>query len=148
MTKRFIRNKCIQDSWILLIIIGDNVTIYITKLQFSKWGSFSPFSSLVILLLVLQSNFIVSGIKSLILYPVLISNVNLFTVLFTYIFIKNYQFFLHVLFFKYTQNNLEYLIQNMICQVIQIYHSTSWYYKFIVFNLFYICSIIVNAKIW
>ena len=37
--------------------------------------------------------------------------------LFTYIFIEVLSGF------KYTQNNLEYLIENMIHQVIQIYHS-------------------------
>ena len=35
----------------------------------------------------------------------------------------DYQYFLHA-FLKYTQNNLEYLVQNMIHQVIEIYYST------------------------
>ena len=34
----------------------------------------------------------------------------------------DYQYFLHV-FLKYTQNNLEYPILNMIHQAIQIHHS-------------------------
>ena len=52
-------------------------------------------------------------------YPVLILNELFFSVLLTYIVIDS----LH-LFLKCTQNNLEYLVQNMICQVIEIYHST------------------------
>ena len=52
-------------------------------------------------------------------YPVLILNELFFSVLLTYIVIDSLHFFL-----KCTQNNLEYLVQNMICQVIEIYHST------------------------
>ena len=50
-----------------------------------KWGTFSPLSSLIILLLVYPSNLIVSGVKSLRQYPVLISYVILFSILPTYI---------------------------------------------------------------
>ena len=41
--------------------------------------------------------------------------------LLSYILTDDYQYFLHA-FLKCIQNNLEYLIQNMIHQVIQIYH--------------------------
>ena len=51
----------------------------------SKWGTFLPFSSIVILHLVLPSNFIVLGVKGSKKYLVLILNVILFSVLFTYI---------------------------------------------------------------
>ena len=49
----------------LLAIVVNNITIYgnITSV-ISKWGTFSPFSSLLILLLVRPSNLIVLSIKS------------------------------------------------------------------------------------
>ena len=50
-------------------------------------STFSPFLSLDILLSVLSSNFIVPGVKSSRYYPFLISNVILFSILFTYILI-------------------------------------------------------------
>ena len=46
-------------------------------------GTFSPSLSLAMLFSSLVSNFIVSGVKSSRVYPVLILNVNLFSVLFT-----------------------------------------------------------------
>ena len=59
-----------------------------TTLVISKWGTFSRFSFLVILLLVLSSNFIVVGVESSRWYPVLDLNVFLFSILFTYIIIE------------------------------------------------------------
>ena len=62
------------------------------------------FLSLVILFSVLPSNFIVSGVKSSRLYPFLILNLTLFSILFTYISTDGLKYHLHV-FLKYTQNN-------------------------------------------
>ena len=53
---------------------------------------------------------------------ILILNVTLFSILFTYICTDSTQYFLHA-FLKYIQNNVEYLIQNTIHLAIQIYHS-------------------------
>ena len=58
-----------------------------------------------------NNNFISSAVKSSRLYPFLILNVILFSVLFTYICTDGFQHFLHA-FLKFTQNNLEYLTQN------------------------------------
>ena len=55
-----------------------------------KWGTFSPFLSLVILLLVLPNNFIVSRVKICRQYPIFIFNVILHSILFTYIFIEGF----------------------------------------------------------
>ena len=112
MTKWFITNKCTNDSWILMIII--------VSLVISKWDKFLPFSSLVILLLVLSSNITLSGVKRSIYYPVLILNMILFPILFAYIFIEGLS-----IFSKNLLNILKIIlnIQNMIRQVIQIYHS-------------------------
>ena len=57
-----------------------------TNYVISRCGTFSTFLSLVILFLVLPSNFIVSGVKSSRLYPFLIMNVILFSILLIYIF--------------------------------------------------------------
>ena len=65
----------------------------------------------------------VFGVKSSIEYPFLISNVTLFSILFTYIRIDGLSVF-PPFFFQNIQNNFEYQIQNTIHQVIQIYHST------------------------
>ena len=56
--------------------------------------------------------------------------------------------YLHCVFLKYTQNSLEYLIQNMIPQVIQIYQSMlELRFKFIVIIWgFYVFPCIVNTK--
>ena len=51
----------------------------------SRGGTFSLFLSLVILLLVFPSNLVVSGVNNPKLYPSLISNVTLFSILFIYI---------------------------------------------------------------
>ena len=53
--------KTLEFSWssLLPILQCINITCVI-----SKWGTFSSFSSLVILLLVLPSNFVVSGVTS------------------------------------------------------------------------------------
>ena len=103
-----------------------------TKLQwtnttsvFSKLGTFSIFLSLVILFLLLARNFIFSGVKSLRWYPFFISNVILFSIWFQYILIERLSVFPPCFFLRYIQNNLEYLIQNMIHQIIKILHSLS-----------------------
>ena len=54
----------------------------------------------------LPNNFIVSGVKTLRLRPVLILNVILFSILLTYILIDGILIFSSC-FLKYTQNNLE-----------------------------------------
>ena len=75
-----------KEPWILLIIIivilawTNNITSVI-----SKWGTFSSFSSLVILLLVLPSNFIVSTIKKFKTVPFFNSKTNTIFYLRTYI---------------------------------------------------------------
>ena len=61
------------------------------------------------LTLMLPSNFIVSGVKSSKQYPVLISKVIVFSILFISISIEGLIVFPHS-FLIYTQNNLEYLI--------------------------------------
>ena len=53
----------------------------------SKWGTFSPFSFLGILLLMLPSNVIISGVKRSRKYLVLFLNVTLPSTLFAYILI-------------------------------------------------------------
>ena len=58
---------------------------FYTASVISRCGTFSPFFSLVTLISVLSSNFIVSGVKSSRLYPFLILNVTQFSILFTYI---------------------------------------------------------------
>ena len=71
--------------------------------------TFSSLLSLVILFSVIPINFIVSGVKSSKYYPVLILNVILFSILFTYIIIEGLSI-LSPGFFEHIQNNLEYLI--------------------------------------
>ena len=87
----------------------------------SKRGTFLPFSSLVILLLVLLSNLIISVHKSSLNHLVLIPNVLLFPILFTYSLIEELWAYSPCSAFS---PGLFYLIQNMIRFVIQIYHST------------------------
>ena len=58
-----------------------------TTLAILKWGTFSPFSSLVILFLVVPSDVITSDMKNPRKYPFLILNVILFSLLFAYIII-------------------------------------------------------------
>ena len=53
--------KTLESCWQLLLTVLQCTN---TTSVISKWGTFSPFSSLVILLLVLPSNYIVSGVKS------------------------------------------------------------------------------------
>ena len=65
----------------MLNIVGNFTTSVI-----SKWGTFSPFSFIVIFLLVLRSIFIVSGVMGF-RYSVFILNVIVFSILFTYVFI-------------------------------------------------------------
>ena len=78
---------------------------------------FSPFLSEIILLLVLLSNFIVSGVKRSRKYPVFILNVIPFSILFTYILIEGLLLFSPHLYVKIYPKLLEYVIQNMIHQV-------------------------------
>ena len=87
----------------------------------SKRGTFLPFSSLVILLLVLLSNLIISVHKSSLNHLVLIPNVLLFPILFTYSLIEELWAYSPCSAFS---PSLFYVIQNMIRFVIQIYHST------------------------
>ena len=79
-------------------------------LQWINTTLVSPFSSLVILFLVLPSNFLVSSVEIL--------NKILFFISFMYILIVGLSVSV-----SNSQDNLEYLIQNMIHQVIQIVHS-------------------------
>ena len=74
----------------------------------SIWGKFSLLLSFVILLSVIPSNFIISGIISSRKYPSLILNVIMFSVLFTYILNEGLSTF--YVFLKYTENSLECLI--------------------------------------
>ena len=93
--------KTLESCWwsLLTILQWTNTTC----------GRFS-FVFLVILFSVLQSNFIVSGVKSSRWYSVLmISYFQFYLDIFT---LMDYQSF-HYVFLKYTQNNLEYLIQSM-----------------------------------
>ena len=113
--------KALDSCWLSLLTTSQwtNSTSVI-----SRCGTFSPFLSFVILFSALPSSFIVSDVKSSRLYPSLILNVTLFSILFTYISTDGLLIFLHD-FLKYTQNSLEYLIQNTIHQLVQIYHSMS-----------------------
>ena len=71
---------------ILLIIIINDITMnQYYFCNFNYFCTFSPFLSLVILFSVLPSIFIVSDVKSSRLYPFLILNLTLFSILFTYI---------------------------------------------------------------
>ena len=53
-----------QDSWVFLIIVVKNITMYQYYFSTSSCGTFAQCLSLVVLLLVRPSNFIVSGVKS------------------------------------------------------------------------------------
>ena len=79
--------------------------------------------SLVILFFVLPSNFIAPGVKRSRLYPFLILNVTLLSIIFTYICTDGLSISSPCFFLKYTQNNVEYLIQNTIHLVIQVHHA-------------------------
>ena len=79
---------------------------------------------------IIPISFIGSSVKSSRLYPFLILNVILFSILFVYI-LMDYQYSVHA-FLKCIQNNIEYLRQNMIHQVIEIYH-------FMLEQIFQIC---------
>ena len=82
--KVYLEQKCI----ILLNLVDNQYLQYYNELitsVISRWGTFSPCLSLLILFLVLPSNFIVSGVKSSRLYQFLILNVTLFSILFRYI---------------------------------------------------------------
>ena len=61
MTKWSIWNKCIQNSRIMLIILLRILQLNTTTSVISKWGTLPLFLTLVVLLLVLLSNFIVCG---------------------------------------------------------------------------------------
>ena len=117
----------------------------------SKWGTFSPILSLVILLLVLLCNFIVSGVTSWRWYPVFVLNIILFTILFMYILITGFWVTVSC-FLRNIKNNLQYLIQNMIYQVIQtLYLISELIFKTSVFvwhfKLYWI-RYIVSYTVW
>ena len=110
--------KTLKSCWysLLAILQWTNTTSVI-----SRCHTFSPFLNLVILFSVFPSYFIVSGVKPSRLYPFLILNKILFSLIYISL-LMDYQCFIQG-FLKYTQNDLEYLIQNMIHQAIQICHS-------------------------
>ena len=64
-----------------------------TTLMIYKQGIFVSFSFLVILFFVLPSNFIVSGVKCLRKDPVLVLNMILFSIFFSYILIEGLSVF-------------------------------------------------------
>ena len=101
-----------------LTLLQSNTTSVI-----SKWGLFSPFLFLFIFFSMLPSNFTVSGVENFRLYSVLILNVTLLSILFTYILIEGLSIFASC-FLGYIQNNLEHRMQNMIPQEDQISQST------------------------
>ena len=83
-------NKTFEScSQSLLTILQPTNNTYVI----SRCATFSPFLSLAILFSVLPSNFIVSGVKSSRWYPVLILNVILFSISFTYILIDGLSVF-------------------------------------------------------
>ena len=92
MHKTLTHNHCVT------ILQGTNTTSVIWK-----WQIFSRFLSLVILPLVLPSNFIVSDVKSLRYYPVLISNVIPSLTLFAYILIEGLSVFSPYVFKIYSK---------------------------------------------
>ena len=117
--KLYLEQKCIT----LLNLVDNHYGKYYNNTSvISRWGANSPILSLVILFLVLPSNFIVSGVKCSRVYPSLILNVILFSVLFIYICTDGLSIS-SPCFFKIYQNNLEYLIWNKIHLVTQIHHS-------------------------
>ena len=105
--------------WLLLTILKRTNTVSVI----SKLGTFSPFLGLVILLSLLsyfhlfwRSQFeitsrLYSKRNSVFLYIYVHSDWTIFSIF--------------PCFLRYIQNNLEYLIQNMIRQVAQTIHSTS-----------------------
>ena len=66
-----------QYSWILFRTVINNITMNYTISVIARCGTFSLLLSLAILFSVLPSSFIVSGVKSSMLYPFLILNVTL-----------------------------------------------------------------------
>ena len=77
--------KTFESYWQLLFVTLQWTN---TSSVVSKRDTFSPFSFLVILPLVLPSNFIISGIWISWKYSVLILNAILFSIVFTYIVIE------------------------------------------------------------
>ena len=58
-----------------------------------------------------------------------------------------YQSF-HYMFFKYAQNNLEYLIKNMAHLVIQIYHSMlELIFQIRCYYISFLCLSVINVKV-
>ena len=146
----YLEQKCTR----LLYLVDNHYWQYynelILLLQSQDAVHFHCFLSFVILFSVLSSNIIVSGVKSSRLYPSSILNVILFSILFTYICSDGLSMFSAWFFFKCIQNNLEYLIQNMIHLLIKInLPCLGWYFKFIVIVwAFYVFTRLVNTKIW
>ena len=81
-------NDLLEKTWILIIIIVTNIACINTSSITCKWGTFLLFSSLIILLLVLPSDFNSSSVKSSRQYSVFILNTILFSILFTYILLE------------------------------------------------------------
>ena len=110
-------------------------------------GSFTIFT-LIILFSVLLSTFSASSAKCWKQHPDLALNVVQFSLLLIHILISELSVNVSC-FWWYSQNNLQYLIQNLIYQVFSIYNST----KELVFSIycFYVILIyfpnIVDAKI-
>ena len=108
--------KTLESCWwsLLTIIQWTNTTPVISRYFFTVFiFGYFIFSA--------PNHFIVSYVKSLRLYPLLILKRILFSIWFTYIFIGGLLIF-YLCIYKCAQNNLEYLIQNMIHLVVQIYH--------------------------
>ena len=90
----------------MLIIIAGNTTSVTYK-----GATFSPFLFLVFLFSVIPSNFIVTGAKSSIWYQVLILNVILFSILFTYIFTDGLSIFSPCFFKIYSKKSWIFAIE-------------------------------------
>ena len=121
-----------------------------TSSVISKWDTFLPFFFSFILLLLFPSIFIVSGVKGSIYYPVFISNVIIFSILFTYILIEGLPVFFSCFFFKYI---LE-VILNIWWRIWPIRSfklfipCRSWYFKFIIlYDFLNIFPYVVNSKL-
>ena len=91
----------------MLVILQWTNTASVT----SNGGTFSPFLFVVFLFSVLPSNFIVTGAKSSIWYQVLILNVILFSILFTYIFTNGLSIFSPCFFKIYSKKSWIFAIE-------------------------------------
>ena len=137
-----------------------------TTSAISRCGTFLPFLSLVILFLVLPNNFIVSGVKSSRLYPFLILNITVFSILLTYIcpdgllisspwFFEIYSKQSWISDTEYDtsgNSNLSFHVGADILNlsvIVWAFYILNLYYKFIVIVwAFYIFPRVINTKIW